>query len=135
MDNKIDYYDFSCWVIKYAHSSVSGKTYKKDSLKNNDGLIVPLLWQHDHNNPSAFLGFAILEGRDEGVYMYGTFDDITDVEDVKKLLQNKGLVCISPYITQVEIDGDFITSGHIAEVSIIFDRVDMDEDYCPVMNN
>lgn len=128
-----EYYDFSCWVIKYGCVSILGKTYQKDSLKSSDGLIVPLLWNHRHNDPGLVLGNALLENRDEGIYAYCTLFDNPANEVTIQLIQDRGSVSLSPYINQVKYDTKYITHGVIREVSLVMARIDPDESYYPVM--
>lgn len=126
-------YDFSCWVIKYGRVSINEKTYQKDSLKNSDDTIVPLCWNHDHYRPDSVLGNVLLENRDEGIYAYCALHDISIKEDVIRILQDRGSVSLSPFINKVKIEGNYITSGIIREVSLVLARVDPDEAYYPIM--
>lgn len=125
-------FDFCCWVIKYGCVSINGKAYKKDSLKSSDGLTVPLLWNHQHDHSSALLGQVLLENRENGVYAYCTLYDVPDIEAINRLIQNRGSISLSPFITQVETDEKFITHGLIREVSLVFMRCDPDESYYPI---
>lgn len=134
MDGIKEHYDFSCWVIKYGCVSIYGKTYQKDSLKSSGGTIVPLLWNHQHNGPFNVLGHALLENRDDGIYAYCTLYDILDQKDtVIQLIKDRGSVSLSPFIVQVEYDGNSIVHGIIREVSLVLCRIDPDESYYPVM--
>lgn len=127
-------YDFSCWVIKYDHSNHNGRTYKKDCLKNNDGIVVTLLWIHDHSyNTNHMLGHALLEHRDgDGVYAYGTLTSNPNINIVKDMLKDYGRLSLSPYINKLKIYDNIITEGSIREVSLVPERVDQDEIYYPV---
>lgn len=129
-------YDFSCWVIKYGGKSIHyGRTYKQNSLINSDGMIVPLLWHHQHDDPSFVLGYAVLENRLDGVYAYCTLYDRGDIaNEVRRLIQNRGYISLSPFIVNVETDADIIVHGRIREVSLVFARIDPDEAYYPVLN-
>lgn len=135
LDTNKEHYDFSCWVIKYGCISILGKTYQKDSLKSSDGLIVPLLWQHQHNDPMLVLGHALLENRDEGIYAYCTLSDNPTNEITIQLIRDRGSVSLSPFITQVKTDEKSITHGMIREVSLVLARIDPDESYYPVMKS
>lgn len=128
------HYDFGCWVIKYDCVSILGKRYRKDSLNNNDGVVVPLLWNHEHSDPTSVLGLALLENRGDGIYVYCTLFDTPHRKTVEELLQNKGLLSISPFITGVDYLGDYIVNGFIREVSLVRERVDPDESYYPILN-
>ena len=126
-------YDFSCYIIKYDRPSINGKTYKKDSLKNNDGTIVPLLWNHDHYAATMVLGQVLLEHRDDGVYIYGKFNDSKVGKEAALLLSDDSslTVWVSPYINKVKIDEKYILGGIICEVSLVLDRCDPDDAYIP----
>lgn len=126
-------YDFSCWVIKYGCVSIMGKIYKKDSLKSSDGIRVPLIWNHIHEDPVMVLGHAFLENRDEGIYVYGKLTNESNKELIKQIIRDRGKVSMSPYINRVKCDGKYITDGLIREVSFVEARVDPDESYYPVL--
>lgn len=56
---------------------------RKNAFSDNDGRTVPLVWNHNHTNPEAVIGHALLENRADGVYAYGTFND-TEEENVQR---------------------------------------------------
>lgn len=124
-------YDFSCYVVKYDQVSINGKRYQKDSLDVNNGIVVPLMWNHNHNDPTSVLGRALLENRDDGLYCYCEFIDSETTKIAKELIQDKGLLSISPCIANVAYLGNYIVCGSIREVSLVYDRVDRDESYYP----
>ena len=79
-------YDFSGWATKNNLLCSDGRTILKDAFKHNDGQTVPLVWNHQHNEPNNVLGHALLENRDEGVYAYCTFNDTESGQEAKKLV-------------------------------------------------
>ena len=126
-------YDFSCWVIKYEHLSIRGLKYQKDSLKSSDGIIVPLIWDHRHNDPSWILGQALLENREEGVYAYFELFDTPCKGMVNQMIRDRGSVSTSPFVNKVAICDGHITSGMIREVSLTPMRIDPNTAYFPIM--
>lgn len=126
-------WDFSCWVIEYLCSHHHGRIYQTDSLKSSGGREVPLLWNHNHNDPDSLIGHARLEHNNLGVYAYCTLNDSRYSETIMQLLQDKGTLSLSPYITHVKFDGKNIVSGLIVEVSLVTARIDPDEVYYPVI--
>ena len=128
-----EHYDFSCWVIKYGRVSINGKTYQKDSLKSSGDAMVPLIWNHQHNDPLSVIGHALLENREEGIFAYCTLSDTPDKETAIRLIEDRGSVSLSPYISQVKTNAKYITHGVIREVSLVLARIDPDESYYPVM--
>lgn len=127
-------YDFSCWVIRYDRKSINGKFYRNDTLTNHDRLIVPLLWNHQHFDTDSVLGTAVLENRPEGIFAYCTFNNSPSADTARTLIDDKGTVSISPYLNRVKYSGNFIVNGVIREVSLVYERVDPDELYYPVIN-
>ena len=80
--------DFSGWATRNDLLCGDGRVIKKDAFKDNDGKTVSLVWNHEHNDPNAVLGHAILENRDEGVYAYGFFNDSENGQLAKKLVSH-----------------------------------------------
>ncbi len=68
-------WDFSGWATRNDVKCADGRTIRRDSFIDDDGQIVPLVWQHDHDSPLNVLGHALLENRPEGVYTYGRFNN------------------------------------------------------------
>lgn len=126
--------NFTCWVMKYNNRRIYGKTYQKDSLKSSDGMKVPLIWNHKHNDINAVLGHAILEHREEGIYAYCTLVNNHPYRKyVVELIQNRGRVSLSPFITNIEYEKENIIKGNIREVSLVHLRIDQDESYYPII--
>ena len=126
--------DFHCWVIKYDRICIQGKMYQKDSLKSCDGIVVPLCWNHEHDDPCWVLGQALLENREEGVYGYFKLYDTQCKGMIDQMVQHIGTVSTSPSVHQAEIQGDRIVKGVIREVSLTSARVDPDSCYYPIIN-
>jgi hypothetical protein len=92
---------------------------RRDAFKGNDGIKVPLVWNHQHNDPRNVLGHAWLENREEGVYTYGFFND-TEAGEVGKVLVKHGDICaLSIYANQLQQNGPDVVHGCICEVSLV----------------
>lgn len=132
-------HDFECWLLKYNGAIIYGRVYQKGAIKITDSLRVPLLWNHMHNDPTKVLGYAMLEEREEGIYVYGTLYDNayynSKKETVIKLIHDRGSISVSPHVFQIKYDGNVITSGVIREVSLVPARIDPDESYYPVLKD
>ena len=85
-------YDFSGWATKNDIRCSDGRTIKKDAFIDNDGLVVPLVWNHDHGSVSNVLGHAMLENKDKGVYAYCTFNDTVNGQEAKELVKHGDIV-------------------------------------------
>lgn len=112
-------YDFCGWATRNNLRCSDGRTIIKDAFKDCDGVKVPLVWNHQHNDPHNVLGHAILQNRDEGVYTYGYFND-TETAAVAKALVNHGdIVALSIYANQLKQQGPNVLHGTIREVSLV----------------
>ena len=71
-------YDFAGWATVNNVKCTDGRTIRRNAFIENDGETVPLVFQHQHNDPENVLGHCLLENRDEGVYCYGTINKDTE---------------------------------------------------------
>ena len=112
-------YDFSGWATRNNIRCSDGRTILKDAFKHNDGQMVPLVWNHDHNDPLNVLGHALLENRDEGVYTYCTFNDTDAGRNAKALVEHGDVTALSIYANQLKQQGPNVLHGAIREVSLV----------------
>ena len=112
-------YDFSGWATRANLKCSDGRTILKDAFKHHDGQTVPLVWNHQHNDPFNFLGHALLESRDEGVYAYCTFNDTESGKTAKELVQHGDICALSIYADQLKQQGGNVMHGAIREVSLV----------------
>lgn len=115
----MDNYDFSGWATRNDLLCGDGRTIRKDAFKDNDGCEVPLVWNHEHNDPNAVLGHAVLENRDDGVYAYGKFNDTEQGQHAKKLVQNGDVRSLSIWANQLKQLGKDVIHGNIRELSLV----------------
>lgn len=112
-------YDFSGYATKNDLECSDGRTIRKDAFKENDGKVVPLVWQHLHNDPVNILGHAVLENRADGVYAYCTFNDTEAAKNSKKLVLHGDITSLSIYANQLAQQGKNVLHGMIREVSLV----------------
>lgn len=115
----MDNYDFSGWVTKNNLKCADGRTIMKDAFKHNDGKKVPLVWNHQHNDPNEVLGYVLLHNQDEGVYGYGTFNDTETAQTAKLLVQHGDVNALSIYANQLKQNMSNVIHGNIREVSLV----------------
>lgn len=115
----MDNCDFSGYATRNDLLCGDGVTIRKDAFKGNDGCEVPLVWNHEHNNPNAVLGHAVLENRDDGVYAYGVFNDTEQGQTAKKLVQNGDVRSLSIWANGVKKIGKDVVHGNIRELSLV----------------
>ena len=112
-------FDFSGWATKANLKCSDGRTIMKDAMKDNDGKQVPLVWNHQHNDPDNVLGHALLENRDEGVYAYCKFNDSESGRTAKLLVQHGDVNALSIYANQLKQNMNNVLHGNIREVSLV----------------
>ena len=115
----MDKFDFSGWATKANLKCSDGRVIMKDAFKHNDGQTVPLVWNHQHNDPNEVLGHALLENREEGVYAYCTFNDTESGKTAKLLVQHGDVVALSIYANQLKQNMSNVIHGNIREVSLV----------------
>lgn len=112
-------YDFSGWATRNNIKCSDGRTILKDAFKHNDGITVPLVWNHQHNGPDNVLGHVLLENRDEGVYAYGKFNETDYGKYAKELVKHGDIKNLSIYANHLKQQGGNVSHGMIREVSLV----------------
>ena len=112
-------YDFSGWATRNNVLCADGRTIMRDAFKDNDGQKVPLVWNHQHNDPQNVLGHALLENREEGVYAYCTFNDTEAGKQAKSLVEHGDIDQLSIFANKLKQQGGKVFHGAIREVSLV----------------
>lgn len=111
--------DFSGYATKHNLKCSDGRTIMPDAFAHNDGMTVPLVWQHGHGDPENVLGHATLENRDDGVYAYGYFNATPAGKNAKTLVQHGDITALSIYANQLVERSKNVIHGAIREVSLV----------------
>lgn len=119
MAKKNEPYDFGGWATKANLTCSDGRVIMQDAFKGNDGKSVPLVWNHDHNDPDNVLGHSRLENRGNGVYAYCTFNDTDKGRIAKQLVQHGDVCALSIYANKLKQHGSCVIHGDIVEVSLV----------------
>lgn len=112
--------DFCGWATRNDIRCSDGRIIRKDAFKHNDGMSVPLVWNHQHNEPYNVLGHALLENRDDGVYAYGFLNDNEAGKTARGMLKNGDIHFMSIYANKLQQSGSGeVLHGDIREVSLV----------------
>lgn len=111
--------DFSGYATKAGLRCSDGRTIMPDAFKHQDNATVPLVWQHNHNEPSNVLGHAVLEHREDGVYAYGFFNDTDSAKNARTLVQHEDIKSLSIYANQLVEKSKNVIHGVIRELSLV----------------
>lgn len=112
-------YDFSGWATRTNLKCSDGRTIMRDAFKQNDGQKVPLVWNHQHDDPNEVLGHALLENREDGVYAYCSLNDTEAGKTAKLLIQHGDISALSIYANQLKQNMSNVVHGNIREVSLV----------------
>lgn len=112
-------YHFGGWATRNNLLCSDGRTIMKDAFKVNDGQTVPLVWNHQHNDPHNVLGHALLENRDDGVYAYCEFNDTESGQNAKLLVEHGDVSALSIFANNLKQQGANVLHGIIREVSLV----------------
>lgn len=113
-------YDFAGWATRSNQLCTDGRTIMPDAFKHNDGQIVPLIWNHQHNDPLSVLGKALLHCVDGDVYAYCAFNDTEGGNVARELVQHGDVCSLSICANQLKQTPDRnVMHGMIREVSLV----------------
>lgn len=116
-------YDFSGWATRNDIVCADGRTIRRGAFKHCDGMSVPIVWNHQHNDPDNILGHAILENRQDGVYAYGFFNETDSGKAAKQLVQHGDVQALSIYANGLKQQpngrGKDVIHGDIRELSLV----------------
>ena len=113
-------FDFAGWATKNDILCADGRTIRDGAFRENDGQVVPLVYQHQHNDPSNVIGHALLEYRPgEGMYAYASCNNTPNGQLVKEAVAHGDLTAFSIYANQLKQSGGDVLHGRIREVSVV----------------
>lgn len=112
-------FDCAGYATKANLRCSDGRVIMPDAFKECDGKTVPLVWNHQHNEPENVLGHALLENRKDGVYTYCTFNDTEAGQLAKRLVKHKDVTQFSIYANRLKEVGKNVVHGMIREVSLV----------------
>ena len=113
-------YDFSGWATRNNLKCSDGRTIRRNAFADNDGQIVPLVWNHQHNEPTNVLGHALLENRPDGVYTYCKFNNTPSAMHAKEAVRNGDITSLSIFANRLKQRGGDVLHGAIREVSLVY---------------
>ena len=119
MSRNRDDYDFAGWATVNNRRCADGRTIKAGSFSHQNGIRVPLVYNHDHDNISSVLGHADLEERPEGVYAYCKFNNSPSGLDAKEAVVNGDISSLSIFANRLKEIGHNVVHGDIREVSLV----------------
>lgn len=113
-------FDFSGWATKANLKCSDGRIITPDAFKHMDGVEVPLVWNHQHNDINNVLGKALLEHREgQGMYVYCRFNDSDSGKAAKAILEHGDVTNLSIWANNLKQHMNSVLHGNIREVSLV----------------
>ena len=112
-------HDFSGYATKNDLRCSDGRTIRAGAFADQDGQTVPLVWQHNHNDPENVLGHAVLENRKDGVYAKCSLNSSHKGQMVRELIKHGDIKALSIYANQLRENAGDVMHGVIREVSVV----------------
>ena len=112
-------YDFGGWATKNDLLCADGRTIRRDAFKDDDGRTVPLVYQHNHEDPTRVIGHALLENKDDGVYAYCSLNGTSIAQHVKECVRHGDINGLSIFANKLVQRGGDVIHGVIRELSVV----------------
>lgn len=119
MPKKKNDYDFSGYVTKNDVQCSDGRKIRQGAFTHQNGATVPLVWNHQRNDPSNIIGSVKLEDRPDGVYGYGKFNTSEKGQMSKALVEQGNINHMSIYANRLMEKSKNVMHGQIQEVSLV----------------
>lgn len=112
-------YDFGGYATRHNIKCSDGRTIRPEAFKDADGMKVPLVYHHIHDELSNVLGHAILEHRDDGIYAYCSLNDSEKAQLAKEAVKHGDITSLSIYANNLKQRAGDVLHGVIREVSLV----------------
>lgn len=116
----VETFDFAGYVTKNNIKCSDGRTIRSGAFKHQDGEVVPLLYMHDHFDPTNILGHVVLEHRNDGLYGYGKFNNSAKAQHCKEAISAGDVAALSINAGHLKQNSNKdVLHGVINEVSLV----------------
>lgn len=111
--------DFSGYATKSGVLCSDGRIIGQGAFAHQDNHKVPLLYGHDHKDPTNIVGHALLHSRNDGMYAECSLNDTMAAQNLGKQVKHGDLNSLSIFANDLRHDGTTVTFGNIREVSLV----------------
>lgn len=114
----VDKYDFQGWATRHNMKCEDGVTIRPGAFKVKDGTVLPLVYNHGHDDIGDVLGHAVLYNKPEGIYVYGSFNETPAGKSAKESVKHGDLKSLSVYANNIVKNGADVVHGVLREISL-----------------
>lgn len=125
-DTTVDDADFGGYATRNNLRCSDGRTILAGAFDQNDGQVVPLVWQHGHDEPTNVLGHVKLEKREDGTYAHAYFNATAAGQHAKEMVKHQDVKYLSIWanelverVTDATTRAKDVIKGNIREVSLV----------------
>lgn len=111
--------DFTGWATRYNVRCSDGLTIMNGAFAHNDGIKVPLVFQHNHSDQGNVLGHALITHMSEGVRAAGFFDNTSQGQNGKEMVHSGTLDSLSVFARNVKKNGQNVVHADLVEISLV----------------
>lgn len=111
-------YDFQGWATKNNLKCEDGVVIRPGAFKVKDGTVLPLVYNHGHDDIGDILGHAVLYNKPEGIYVYGSFNDTPAGQHAKESVKHGDVKSLSVYANNIVKNGTDVVHGVLREISL-----------------
>lgn len=111
--------NFSGYVTKANLKCADGRTIMPGAFKHQNGLKVPLVYQHNHDDVNQVLGHVILTDKEDGVWGDAYLNNSPSATNAKLLVEHGDIDKFSIWAKNLIERGSLVHSGDIQEVSLV----------------
>jgi hypothetical protein len=111
--------DFTGYVTRYGVKCTDGRTILAHAFQACDGAQIPMVWQHQHSEPTNILGHMVLKHMDDGVRCEAFFNNTPPGQQARALVIHKDITHLSIYANGLVQRGQDVLHGSIKEGSLV----------------
>ena len=111
--------DFSGWASQYNIKCTDGRTIMSEAFQHMDGMEVPLVWSHKHDDPELVLGTVKLTHKAEGLWADAYFNENPKAKASKELVHKKNIRAMSIWANNLVEKAGQVFHGAVKEVSLV----------------
>ena len=112
--------NFSGYVSKANLQCADGRTIMPNAFQHQDGMRVPVVYQHNHTDVNQVLGYAVLKNKEDGMWgdVFLNSENPSSIA-ADNLVKQGALNKFSVWAKNLVERGEFVHSGDIQEVSLV----------------
>lgn len=111
--------NFSGYVTKANLKCADGRMIMPGAFAHQDGMKVPLVYQHNHDDISQVLGHVILKQKEDGIWGDAFLNQSAKAVDAAHAVNNGDLDKFSIWAKDLDERGYMVHDGVIQEVSLV----------------